>query len=423
MTIDSTSPSRRASGRSRRFIPACIVACAVLLTAGVTRPAAQPTTEVRALWVTRTSLTSPQAIQSMVKSAAASGFNTLLVQVRGRGDAYYASTIEPRADLLVGQPPDFDPLATTLTLAHAQGIRVHAWINVNLVSSGADLPNARTHVIYEHPEWLMVPRALAFELGRINPRSPDYVGRLARWTRAASTSVEGLYDSPIHPEAVDRIAAIVDQLVGSYAIDGLHLDYIRYPSSTFDYSRGALRAFRAAVEAELTPAERQRFGADIAGLVGLTEARATEWADFRRSRLNTLAMRVRTVAKEHRPDLVVSAAVYPDPVEAATYRLQDWRMWLESRWMDVICPMAYTPDTAMFASQIAFVRQVAGTRPVWAGIGAYRLSSSQTIENIQTARRLGADGVILFSYDSLTRSGRAADALASIGRAAFSAAP
>ena len=40
--------------------------------------------------------------------------------------------------------------------------------------------------------------------------------------------------------------------------------------------------------------------------------------------------------------------------------------------------------------------------PIWAGIGAYRLTPAQTVENIQTARRLGAAGVVLFSYDSLT---------------------
>jgi len=390
--------------------------------AGAERPAAQPDSEVRALWVTRSSLTSPQAIDAMVRSAASSGFNTLLVQVRGRGDAFYASTIEPRAELLDGQPAAFDPLAATLSAAHARGLRVHAWVNVNLVSSGADLPNARTHLVYQHPEWLMVPRALAVELGRLNPRSPGYVGQLARWTRGVSTEVEGLYASPIHPGAVDRLAEVVDQIVSGYAIDGLHLDYIRYPTAAFDYSRGALRAFRASIERSLTAADRQRFSAtDISGLVGLADARAADWAAFRRSRLNTLAMRLRTVAKGRRADLVISAAVYPDPAEAAANRLQDWRMWLDSQWMDVICPMAYTPDTAVFASQIALVRQVAGTRPVWAGIGAYRLSSSQTIENIQTARRLGADGVILFSYDSLSGPGRAADRLSSIGRAAFAA--
>ena len=63
--------------------------------------------------------------------------------------------------------------------------------------------------------------------------------------------------------------------------------------------------------------------------------------------------------------------------------------------------MAYTPEPARFAEQIAAAREVAGGRAVWAGIGAYRLTPAQTIENIETARRLGAGGVVLFSYDSL----------------------
>jgi uncharacterized lipoprotein YddW (UPF0748 family) len=208
--------------------------------------------------------------------------------------------------------------------------------------------------------------------------------------------------------------------VSRYALDGLHLDYARYPSAQFDYSRGALTAFRAEIDGELTPAERTRYGTrDIAELVGITDLKPVRWADFRRSRLNAQVMRVRTVLKTRRPDLVLSAAVYPDSLEAASARLQDWRSWVEHRLIDVVCPMAYTPDTAAFASQIASVRQFASGRPVWAGIGAYRLSSSQTIANILTARRLGADGIVLFSYDSVVRAPNGADYLPSVGRAAF----
>jgi uncharacterized lipoprotein YddW (UPF0748 family) len=392
------------------------MAC-LLVPAGQPQAARDPT-EVRALWVTRNSLVSPERVAAMVRSAAAGGFNTLLVQVRGRGDAYFASRVEPRAQALAGQPLSFDPLASTLTLARAQGLRVHAWVNVNLTSSGAELPTSREHVIYEHPEWLMVPRALAFELGQVDPRSPEYVRRLARWTRSAE--VEGLYSSPVHPGAVDRLVSVVDELVSNYRLDGLHLDYARYPSASFDYSRGALGAFRTQIDGELSAAERLRYGTgSTAALVGVTELKAQRWAEFRRSRLNTLVMRVRTVAKGRRPAIVLSAAVYPDSSEAATARLQDWRSWIEHRLIDVICPMAYTPDTATFAAQVAAVRQHAGGQPVWAGIGAYRLSSSRTVENIRTARRLGAEGIVLFSYDSLAESPHGVDYLPALGRAAF----
>src|SRR5690242_19753955 len=66
--------------------------------------------EVRALWVTRSSLTSPGAIATLVTTAHQQGFNTLLVQVRGRGDAYYTSALEPRSADLARQPASFDPL-------------------------------------------------------------------------------------------------------------------------------------------------------------------------------------------------------------------------------------------------------------------------------------------------------------------------
>jgi uncharacterized lipoprotein YddW (UPF0748 family) len=403
----------------RALLLLALIAC-LLVAAGPEPRAASDSGEVRALWVTRSSLVSPDRVAAMVRSAAASGFNTLLLQVRGRGDAYFASHVEPRAQALSGQPLSFDPLASTLALARARGLRVHAWINVNLTSSGADLPTSREHVVYEHPEWLMVPRALAFELGPIDPRTPAYVGRLARWTRSVPTEVEGLYSSPVHAGAVDRLVAVIDELVSDYALDGLHLDYARYPSASFDYSRGALGAFRTQIDGELSAAERMRYGSgDMAALVAVTELKAERWAEFRRSRLNTLVMRVRTVAKARRPGIVISAAVYPDSSEAASARLQDWRGWIEHRLIDVICPMAYTPDTATFAAQIAAVRQHAGGQPVWAGIGAYRLSSSRTVENIRTARRLGAEGIVLFSYDSLAQSPHGADYLPALGRAAF----
>jgi len=63
--------------------------------------------------------------------------------------------------------------------------------------------------------------------------------------------------------------------------------------------------------------------------------------------------------------------------------------------------MSYTTDPAVFRAQIANVEQLAGQRHVWAGIGAYQLSPSATVDNIRTARQLGAEGIVLFSYDNL----------------------
>jgi uncharacterized lipoprotein YddW (UPF0748 family) len=395
------------------------VITALLLVAPAPR-AAIAREEVRALWVTRVSLTTPRSVSAVVQTARVSGFNTLLVQVRGRGDAYFESVLEPRADSLAGQPSGFDPLESLIAQAHAEGLRVHAWLNVNLIASATELPASRAHLVYRHPEWLMLPRPLAYELSRIGVRSPEYLGRLARWTRAAD-DVEGLFVSPIHPGAADHLVSVVDDLAHRYALDGVHVDYIRYPGAEFDYSRLALQAFRQDLDAAMTADERHRFDPNsMTALLAATDTYSERWAGFRRSRLNSLVLRLSTAVKARRPEALFSAAVYPEPVEATTRRFQDWPMWLENRWIDVVCPMAYTPDASVFASQIASVRQAAGDQPVWAGIGAYRLSPAQTVENIETARRLGASGIVLFSYDSLVHPPRGLDYLASVGRAAFS---
>ena len=127
------------------------------------------------------------------------------------------------------------------------GLKVHAWVAVNLVSSSVTLPASRDHVIYRAPEWLMVPRELAAEMKKIDLRSPAYLGRLARWTRAHGSIVEGLYTSPLHPAAQDHTAAVIGEIAAKYAVDGVHLDYVRFPNEEFDYSPAAMEEFKAAI--------------------------------------------------------------------------------------------------------------------------------------------------------------------------------
>jgi uncharacterized lipoprotein YddW (UPF0748 family) len=386
------------------------------------RKPAEPS-EVRALWVARTSLVSPSAVSEMVRQAQANQFNTLLVQVRGRGDAYFNDGLEPRAAALAAQPASFDPLASVLKLAHERGVRVHAWINVNLVASAVDLPASRLHVVNRHPEYLMVPRTLAREMSLLEPTSQLYVDRLARWVRTQTGEVEGLYTSPITEESANATVAVIADIVARYAVDGVHLDYLRYPNEDFDYSRPALAAFRENVAASLTEAERKKRQVTLGGdLPAWADAFPDRWREFRRERLTALVTRVRESVKARRPSAVFSAAVLPDPAEAFARRMQDWDGWMRANLLDVVCPMAYATDPAIFASQIATARAALGKRPMWAGIGAYRLTTAQTIENIQTARRMGAAGVVLFSYDSLVSAPRGPEYLSQVGRAAFAAA-
>ena len=395
----------------------CAVVCITTITAGF-----QSSAQTRALWVTRTTLSSPESIKKMISAAEAGGFNTVLVQVRGRGDAYYTGTVEPRAPELAARP-EFDPLALVLEQAHAAGLKVHAWVAVNLVASAVTLPASRDHVVYRSPEWLMVPRELAAEMKKIDLRSPAYLGRLARWTRSQSTKVEGLYTSPLHPAAQEHTAAVIREIAERYAVDGVHLDYVRFPNDEFDYSPAAMEQFKNAVLPDLSEAERREAASrEVLDPAAYPNLYPEKWSDFRRSRLTSLVIKIRTAVKAVRPEAIVSAAVVPDAQQAFDERLQDWRGWIDQSLLDVLCPMAYTTESDVFQRQITAARDYAGSRPVWAGIGAYQLSPAQTLTHIAAATKLGA-GIILFSYESLAAAPNSSDAVSELGRAAFGTAP
>jgi len=355
----------------------------------------------RAVWVLRTSLGSPESVRAMIDRVSAAGFDTVLLQVRGRGEAYYRSRLEPPAPELLARP-GFDPLALAIELGHAAGLSVHAWVNVNLVSSAAALPRSAGHVVGRHPEWLMVPQALARDLSAIDPASPAYVATLARWTRREAASVEGLYLSPITVAAQDYSVALIEELAGSYALDGVHLDYVRYPNDAFDFSPAALAEFRVSRLSFSTTDERERLDAAAeSDPLAWTAYLPDSWAEFRRARLTALVDRIGQAARRTRPGSLISAAVVPSVAEAREGRLQDWAGWVRGGLLDVVCPMAYTDDAGVFERQVLAIRDEVPGATIWAGVGAYRLSASAASRHVRLARQAGANGVALFSYDSV----------------------
>ncbi|MGE0864147.1 MAG: glycoside hydrolase family 10 protein [Vicinamibacterales bacterium] len=418
LTIGAAAPARPTAERATTGDLSAVAQQAEMDLSAVAQRAKA---ETRALWVTRSTLTSPESIHQMVRAADAGGFNTLVVQVRGRGDSYYSGTIEPRASELAAKPA-FDPLATVLADAHELGLKVHAWVAVNLVSSSVTLPAAREHVIYRSPEWLMVPQELAAEMRKVDVRSPAYIGRLARWTRANSATVEGLFTSPVHPGAQAHVAAVLGELVQKYPVDGVHLDYVRFPNERFDYSPSTLDLFKTTILPGLTDKERRAAAArEVLDPAAYPNLFPDRWDEFRRNGLTELVVKARTAVKAARPGTILSAAVVPDAGQAATSRQQDWRGWLDQSLLDVLVPMAYTTDLRLFQEQVTAARNYAGEVPVWAGIGAYHLAEAQTLQHISAARRLGAGGIILFSYDALTAPPNSAGSLSELGRAAFGA--
>jgi uncharacterized lipoprotein YddW (UPF0748 family) len=363
-----------------RLLPAVLLAAAPALAAD-----ASPRGEMRGVWVVRTGLVSPESVDRVVDEAQAGGFNALFVQVRGRGDALYESALVSRSVLLEQQPAAFDPFGRLLQRARARGLQVHAWINVLLTAHfGQPLPAG--HILQQHPEWVMVPRSVS--AAALSASGPGLLSLALRGARAEGEA-EGYYLSPSVPGVADHLAKVVSELVGRYAVDGLHLDFIRYPGPEYDYSRAALERFR-----------RTRGGGD---LLGGPAQQPAAWDQYRRDVLSALAGRLVAVARKTRPGMLISAAIVPDEAQAIYHRYQSWPAWMADGLLDAVAPMTYTPDTRIFRQQVEQVRSRARPgQPVWAGIGAYRLPLASIVEKIQAARASGASGVLLFSHESLS---------------------
>lgn len=342
-----------------------------------------PAPEMRGLWVVRTALVSPEEVDRVVDQAAASGFNALFAQVRGRGDAFYESRLVPRSALLSRQPREFDPLARLIERAHARRLEVHAWVNVLLAAGFANgLPPA--HVVTRHPEWVMVPRQAA----RAALDSGAAVLRLVRQAARADSDVEGYYLSPAAAGVQEHLSEVTRELLRGYPLDGLHLDFVRFPGRDFDFSRAAIEGFR-------------RRSGGRAPLGQLPDSASSAWADYRRETLTALVSRLADTARAARPGTRITAAVVPDLVAARELKGQPWSAWVSRGILDAVCPMTYTPDPRVYREQLEQARAAVGGRRLWAGVGAYRLPLEGTIEFVGLARAAGANGVMIFSHESL----------------------
>ena len=101
-----------------------------------------PATEIRAVWLTtnygldwpRTKLSQEGQKRELIvilDNLQKRHFNTIMFQVRARGEVFYRSRWEPMSSLLVSGgygKTFFDPLAFVIDEAHKRGMEVHAWL-------------------------------------------------------------------------------------------------------------------------------------------------------------------------------------------------------------------------------------------------------------------------------------------------------
>ena len=335
--------------------------------------------------------------------------------------------LEPRPPISRGSRRRSIRSRTVLADAQATGIRVHAWVTLNLVSSAGG--TARLARSSRLPPSRMADGAARDRAGARAPRSRQ--SRLRRQDRAldarsAARRVEGLYASPLQPDAAAYTERVVADLARRYDLDGVHLDYARYPNQQFDYSRFAIAEFRADMRPQLgadarraLDAARKRRSVRLSGqLPGRVEGVPPRAPDGARRAASGRACTPRgPTRRAHR------GRRFPIRRKPSTSGCRTGAAGSSAHLVDAVAPMAYTQEPARFAEQIAAARDIAGGR---ADLGRHRRLPPDPGADASTTSRPRAGSAppafVLFSYDSLTGpKPPAPDYLATVSRAAFGA--
>jgi uncharacterized lipoprotein YddW (UPF0748 family) len=361
-----------------------------------------PPPEFRGLWVDayRDGFKTPEQVDRLLVDARRANVNALLVQVRRRGDSFYARSLEPRTED-PGLAPGFDPLAYLIDKAHNSEprIEVQAWVVAMTIWGSKDRPPVDpSHAFNQHG------------LGATGPN--DWLTHREDGTSWSN----GYFLDAGHPDAARYTTDVLLNMIREYDLDGLHLDYIRYPERADGLSWG------------YNDTSIARFNAQN-GRTGRPAGNDPLWNQWRRDQVTNLVRGIYQGALAIKPQVKISAAVIPwgdgprtdaDWQKTAAYSsvFQDWRAWLEEGILDQAMPMNYFRETtgnqaAWFDHWVAWERDHAYGRQIIPAVALYMNEPADSINQIRRALAASPNGnkvagVALYSYGA-TRAGTPED--------------
>lgn len=314
---------------------ACITSKAQLLTAP------SLTDEIRAVWLTtiggidwpRTYATSPATIEQqkreltqMLDRLKLIRINTVLLQTRIRGTVIYPSNLEPWDGCVSGQPgrsPGYDPLRFAIDECHKRGMELHAWVVTLPLGkwNGAGCKNMRN----KYPK-------LVKKIGQDGFMNPEL------------------------PQTGDVIAGVCEEIVRKYDVDGIHLDYIRYPDGW-----------------------------------RITVGRSTG-----REHITSIVRKINSAVKSVRKDIKLSCSPVGKYEDLSRYSSHGWNAyvgvcqdaqgWLRMGLMDQLYPMMYFKGNQFFPFALNWSENKYG-KEVAAGLGIYFLDPHEGNWKIEEVKR------------------------------------
>lgn len=295
---------------------------------------------------------------------AQQGMTAVFPNIAWGGVAHYDSRVLPHS---VTFERHGDQLEQCIKAARRYGLEVHPWVICwNLTGTPEEEVN----------RYRKEDRLLVAENGNTYP-----------WL------------NPAHPANQALGNAVVREIVSRYDVDGVHLDYIRYPGS----SVGLGAYTRSLFERSLGRSVRQ-----WPGDVLRNGAYAGAFAEWRAGVITEYVRGIRRTISDVKPAVRLSAAVYGSYPDCARSIAQDWGEWVKRRYVDFVAPMNYTADSAEFRRLVEKQTALSGARGrIYPGIGVTstesQLTADQVIEQILITREEGCPGFLLFDLDPTLR--------------------
>lgn len=253
--------------------------------------------------------------------------------------------------------------AAAVAAASRQGLRVHLWH----ACFNHDLSNDERALVKGQEERLQLSPA----------------GERAFWL------------CPTRPENRQSELQRLMRLAQTPNIAGIHLDYIRFPSSQFCYCEACRKSFESSRKSPVGDWPDEVIDGPL----------RREFLDWRAGQISSFVAEVRSALERSRPGLLLSAAVWPAVDRVGDELGQRWGEWLAAGWVDFVVPMSYTERVGELR---AWTRRHTGLQGaegrIWAGLGVTsahsRLGAAETLEQIQAALESGAAGIVIFDLNA-----------------------
>ncbi len=340
-----------------------------------------PLRETRAVWLTtiggldwpriqaidaRSRERQKQELIRILDQYQRANINTVIFQTRVRAALLYPSKIEPWELSLTGvagKDPGYDPLAFCIDECHKRGMELHAWVVCIPIGTKE--------------------RQAKYGAASLTRKRPELV----------KTAKGGeMFMIPGKPETADYIASICKEIVENYDVDGISLDYIRYPESIYNFS-----------DENLYP-----------------RASSQSKADWKRENITRIVRRVHDVVKPIKPWVKLSSSPIGKYKDTSRYSAGGWNgynavwqdpiLWLKEDWQDLLFPMMYFTGNNYYPFLFQWA-EMANGHPICPGLGIYfldpregRWTLNEVRAEMHTARNSGIGGIAFYRGEFLTNN-------------------